>query len=182
MMRILAGLWLVLLVGCSAEPPVMTPVDVFRDPSAQIASQTNVTADRMAGEWVIRQRVASRSWSGDTMTFTTLPNGALQLATTVEFCLTGGAIIDCSDVTQLYLLEKTGPGRWAPQTGNTPFGDEFWVMWMDFDTRTAAIGTPSGEFGWIMDKSPTGGGDRITAAREIMEWFGYDMARLEPPR
>jgi apolipoprotein D and lipocalin family protein len=59
---------------------------------------------------------------------------------------------------------------------------EIWVLWMDFDDRTAAIGTPSGRFGWIMDKNTTGGGDRITAARDIMEWFGYNMAQLEEVR
>jgi apolipoprotein D and lipocalin family protein len=53
------------------------------------------------------------------------------------------------------------------------------VMWMDFDSRTAAIGTPNGDFGWIMDKNPTGGGDRIAAARDIMDWFGYDVSQLQ---
>jgi apolipoprotein D and lipocalin family protein len=49
-------------------------------------------------------------------------------------------------------------------------------MWMDADNRTAAIGTPGGSFGWIMDRKATGGDDRIQAAREIMEWQGYDMS------
>lgn len=51
---------------------------------------------------------------------------------------------------------------------------ELWVKWMDFDDRTASIGSPSGEFGSIIDKSATGGADRIIAARDIMQWFGYD--------
>ena len=62
--------------------------------------------------------------------------------------------------------------------GAQDIGDDLWVLWMDFDSRTAAIGTPSGAFGFIIDKSLTGGADRITAAREIMDWFGYDLARL----
>lgn len=176
---------LALLAGCTpkdAEPPVLTQVAVFRDPSAQIASQTNVTADRMAGEWVVRQRVPSQSWTGDTMTFSMLPNGALELATPVQICDTEEPRRDCSEGRMRYLLEKTGPGRWAVQRGDTSTGSEIWVMWMDFDTRTAAIGTPSGEFGWIMDKAPTGGGDRITAARDIMDWFGYDVSQITDVR
>jgi len=80
-----------------------------------------------------------------------------------------------TDVT-LYLMEPVGPGRWKTQSPSGTLPDEdLWVMWMDFDSRTAAIGNPSGEFGWIMDKNPTGGGDRITAARDIMEWFGWAL-------
>ena len=53
------------------------------------------------------------------------------------------------------------------------------VLWLDADNRTAAIGAPDGRIGWIMDRSPRGGADRIAAAREIMEWQGYDMARMK---
>lgn len=179
MTRILAGLLLMLVVACSPPPPaapVLTQVEVFRNPSAQIASQTNVTADRMAGEWYIRQIFASEARPIDGMSLSALPAGALQLS------VLGGNCVDdiCFETETLVLYEPTGPGRWTPV--DPPAGlprAELWVMWMDFDDRTAAIGTPSGEFGWIMDKNATGGGDRITAARDIMDWFGYDMARLE---
>jgi apolipoprotein D and lipocalin family protein len=75
---------------------------------------------------------------------------------------------------------RVAPGR-AVQTGPGRFrigdGPEWWVMWMDGDNRTAAIGSPGGEFGWIMDRAPKGGADRIKAAKEIMQWMGYDMSR-----
>ena len=155
---------------------VVAASESFRDQSAQIASQTNVAASRMAGDWVIRQRVASQKGPIGGMTLSELPAGALQLS------VLGGDCIDdvCFETETLVLLEPTGPGRWTAV--NPPAGvvtAEIWVMWMDFDTRTAAIGTPSGEFGWIMDKNPTGGRDRITAARDIMDWFGYDVERLQ---
>nr|MCW1951318.1 lipocalin family protein [Octadecabacter sp.] len=152
------------------------PVEVFRDRSAQIASQTDVTAARMAGDWAIRQRFAAPRTPLSGMTLAALPNGALQMSV-----LAGECVDDvCSEEEILILLEKTGPGRWTvrgPQA-HLP-SNELWVMWMEFDSRTAAIGTPSGEFGWIMDKNLRGGGDRITAARDIMDWFGYDVSRLE---
>lgn len=69
-------------------------------------------------------------------------------------------------------LRQTGPGRF--RIGDGP---EWWVMWLDADNRTAAIGTPGGAFGWIMDRAPKGGADRIRAAKEIMQWMGYDMSR-----
>ena len=52
------------------------------------------------------------------------------------------------------------------------------IMWVDEGFRTAAIGTPSGSFGWIIDRNRNGGEDRIKAAREVLEFNGYNMARL----
>jgi apolipoprotein D and lipocalin family protein len=177
--RVVTGLVLVFLVACSAEKPVLTQGAVFRDPSAQIASQTNVTADRMAGSWVIRQRFANQSGPLSGVSFSTLPNGALQMALTRQTC----GVDPCGNDQTLVLIEPTGPGRWSPVDAPIFFPrEELWVMWMDFDSRTAAIGTPSGEFGWIMDKNPTGGGDRIAAARDIMDWFGYDVSQLQEMR
>jgi apolipoprotein D and lipocalin family protein len=176
MRRVLTGLVLVILAACTAEQSVLTQGAVLRDPSAQIASQTNVTADRMAGSWVIRQRFASQSGPLDVVTFSTLPNGALQMAQTRQTC----DVDPCGNDQILVLIEPTGPGRWSPVDVPVFFPrEELWVMWMDFDSRTAAIGTPSGEFGWIMDKNSTGGGDRIAAARDIMDWFGYDVSQLQ---
>lgn len=176
MIRVVAGLMAVILVGCAQEQPILPQVDIFRDPSAQIASQANVSADRMAGRWFIRQGFVNRSRPVTAVTFSTLPNGGLQMAQTRLTC----ELDICLNVETLVLLEQTGPGRWMPvdpPIATSPA--EFWVMWMDFDSRTVAIGTPSGEFGWIMDKSRIGGRDRITAARDIMDWFGYTVAHLQ---
>ena len=179
MKRFLAGLGLLLAVACTQEPVTLTQVEVFRNPSAQIASQTDVTADRMAGTWFIRQRFANQAGPQFGITFKLGDDGALYLLEVAELCEND----ICAQSETLYLMLQTGPGRWKTQTpaGSLPDA-ELWVMWMDFDSRTAAIGTPSGEFGWIMDKSATGGGDRIIAARDIMEWFGYTIARLEEVR
>ncbi|MCF2869952.1 hypothetical protein L0664_02630 [Octadecabacter sp. G9-8] len=175
MIRILTALMILALAACTGAPDIVEPRPVFRDTDAQIASQTDVTAQRMAGEWIIRQRVPAADGPVSAMTLAALPAGALQLS------LLGGDCVEdvCFEEEALVLLTPTGPGRWTPV--NPPAGwpaQEIWVMWMDFDSRTAAIGTPSGEFGWIMDKNLTGGGDRITAARDIMEWFGYNMDQL----
>lgn len=177
MKRVVLALISALLVGCTEKPsaPVQS-VEVFRDTAAQIASQTDVTAARMTGDWVIRQRFAAPRTPRSGMSLSALPNEALQLS------VRGGDCVDdvCFEDEILIVLEKTGPGRWTAQGPQTALPDgELWVMWMEFDSRTAAIGTPSGEFGWIMDKNRTGGGDRITAARDIMDWFGYNVSRLE---
>ena len=52
-----------------------------------------------------------------------------------------------------------------------------WVLWIDADNRSMAIGTPDGRLGWILSKDsiPT---DRLLAAREILAWNGYDVAKM----
>lgn len=176
-MRILWIMVLVVLTACAPPPPSPpAPAPVFRDTSAQIASQTDVTPARLAGEWFVRQEFRSPSLPRlpiSAWEFTVGTNG--DLLTKQIVCDRG----NCTEGPHVALL-LTGPGRWTAVDPPAGFPtQEIWVMWMEFDSRTAAIGTPSGEFGWIMDKSRTGGGDRITAAREIMDWFGYETGQLK---
>lgn len=173
-------LWIALccaaLTACAPEPAQKPPADVFRNTGAQIASQTDVTAERMAGGWYIRQRFASEAGPVYRMSLVALPGGVLEMSELIGDCVDDM----CNEQEIVVLLRPAGPGRWVAD-GPQPLlpEGELWVMWMDYDSRTAAIGTPSGEFGWIMDKNPRGGGDRITAARDIMDWFGYNLRRLE---
>ncbi len=64
-----------------------------------------------------------------------------------------------------------GPGRLAQVRGTAPL----WILWVDDGYRTVAIGTPDGSFGWIMDRDPVPGRDRLRAAREVLAWYGYDL-------
>jgi len=164
------------LAACAAQSPVLTLTEGFRDPSAQIASQTNVTAARMEGDWNIRQRFDSAIGPQGSMALTAQPDGTLRWTFESEDCPNNM----CETPDGLVVLTPAGPGRWRPvDPDGAGFDAELWVMWMDFDDRTVAIGTPDGRFGFIMDKSASGGSDRIAAARDIMDWFGYDIARLE---
>ncbi len=71
-------------------------------------------------------------------------------------------------------LQPTGPGRFAVA------GQEWFVLWVDGDYRTLAIGTPSGAFGFVLNRGGKISGDRMTAAREIFDWNGYDTAAFRP--
>ena len=70
-------------------------------------------------------------------------------------------------------LQVVRPNRW--RAGEA----EFWVLWVDDDFRTAVIGSPTGQFGWIMDRPGAASADRTRAAREILDFSGYDLGRLE---
>ena len=138
------------LAGCLATAPKAPPL---RDPKVSISSQVDVTAKRMAGDWVVRVSLSETARPGERLTLRAGQGGGLWL----------GEIA----------LPDRGQGRFGGG-GGVP---EWWVLWLDAGNRTAAIGTPGGEFGWIMDRRASGGEDRIKAAKEIMQWVGYDMSR-----
>lgn len=52
-----------------------------------------------------------------------------------------------------------------------------WVLWIDADNRSMAIGTPDGGLGMILSKDAIPN-DRLMAAREILAWNGYDLAKI----
>ena len=69
------------------------------------------------------------------------------------------------------LAVPSGPGRLSVA------GEDWWILWVDTGYRTMAIGTPSGRFGFILDRGAIPG-DRLTAAREIFDFNGYRTSAL----
>lgn len=53
------------------------------------------------------------------------------------------------------------------------------VMWVDEGFRTAAVGDADGRWAGIIARDRRGGDDRIVAAREILDFNGWDLSKLE---
>lgn len=70
-------------------------------------------------------------------------------------------------------LIPTGPGRFA-----VAGMEDWWVLWVDSDYRTLVIGTPSGRFGFVLDRGEIAP-DRLTAATEIFDFNGYTTTALK---
>ncbi|UYV36270.1 lipocalin family protein [Rhodobacteraceae bacterium D3-12] len=167
------------LVGCVAPAPDVPPL---RDPAAAISSQVNVTPERLAGAWVVR-----RSWIGDPYLSTDAAGGmaGLRIVRTPQGVRLKAQKFGIDAAKRASFLpfaadlRTSGPGRFEETGGQAFGGAALWVLWMDADDRTVAIGTPNGRFGWIMDRKATGGQDRIKAASDIMEWMGYDLSKAQ---
>ena len=71
-------------------------------------------------------------------------------------------------------MVATKPGRFDLQ-GVGPL----WVLWADADNRTVVFGAPSGEYGLILNRDSSLPADRLTAARDILAFNGYDVAMLQ---
>ena len=138
-----------LVAGCTT--PADDLVLPVRNPTAPVASQADVTIDRLAGRWRVVEAY---------------PDQAPRIVIIGE----GAVRLDTNDPVSAGLI---GPGRL--QVGDAVW----WVHWLDVDNRTAAIGDPDGDFVWIMDRTPASSPDRLAAARDVLGWYGYDLTRIE---
>lgn len=156
---------LMVLAGCAAPS-----VPGFRDPGARISSSAAFDGARFAGQWQVVAAYDEEAACGVRPEIWTLDAAA-------GFVIRGN---DCAAGSVHGFATKgvvNGPGRIlrAGRAGN----EALWVMWVDADYRVAAIGTPDGRFGRIMARPGAARGDLIAAAREVMDFNGYDISRLQ---
>ncbi|MEM6483132.1 MAG: lipocalin [Pseudomonadota bacterium] len=157
---------LALLGGCGTR----TRQTGFRDVSQPLSVTTRADLSALSGPWFVRGH-----FQGDAslamVTFLPNYNGSPAIEYRTEGCLLSG---DCTTETEVQPLLSLGPRR-ARDTGT---GREIWLVWIDEGLRTAAIGTPDGSFGWVLDRAPKNGDDRILAAQEVLEFNGYNVSAL----
>ncbi|MCR8828134.1 lipocalin family protein [Pseudosulfitobacter koreensis] len=166
-MRWLAGLTLAVLAGCAQAPLQIG----YRDSGVIIASTTRFDAARFAGDWVVR---ASYPEDADLRGVTARKDDAAFTLASRQ-C---DAVGVCGTVAEQWPARATGQGRYLLRAPDGAAERNLWVLWVDEEFRTAAVGTPDGAWAWILDRNPTGGADRITAAREVLDFNGYDLTRL----
>ena len=168
-MRQLTRLLPLVLAACAAAPDAG-----FRATDRAIYSNAVFQPDRLAGHW---HQIADFAPPG------AAPCGAGGIAFSPQ---AGGKIGVQADLCLAGLRRSftgearvSGPGR-LRLTGADPagIGAEWWVLWADDGYRTLVIGTPQGGFGMILNREATLPADRWAAARDILAWNGYDLARL----
>lgn len=143
-------------------------IEFHRSTARALGSTTRFDATRFAGRWIIRGEFVH-------------PGQAPQFGE-VNLIERGG-VIAALDVygpsghLEHYVASQPAPGRFS--VGTAPYDTQYWVLWVDADYRTAAIGTPSGSFGWIIDRAKSGGDDRIKAARDVLGFNGYKLSQLK---
>lgn len=160
-----ALLLLALLAACGREVAAPAPVS-FRQAGTPIGSTTRGTSADLLGEWVVSEAFPGAPPGAPPGALLARPGSRVSLAAGP-----GGQVEWVIDGTTL-LATPDGPGRYRA-------GDlRLWVIWVDDDFRTAAVGTPDGSFGWIMDRPGRSSPDRTLSARAILQFNGYDVGRL----
>ena len=143
------------LAGCMAPPEPS-----YRDRAQPLSITTRVAPSLWHGDWYLRaatpgeREIAKLGFDAGSIT----PNCA-------PACGAG------------WHVAPTGTNRWrlTDATGQTR---ELWLIWIDDSGRTAALGEPDGGYAWVLDRSAKGGLDRIQAAREILDFNGYDAGQI----
>ncbi len=154
-----------LALGACAAPVSKSPT-ALRSASAPIYSVAGLNPAQIVGRWVqVAAYQGKTACQSGTIEFTRTPSG---LAASGRLCLDGTERRISGPVAAL------GSGRLS-----VPGMADWWVLWVDSGYRTMAIGTPSGEFGFILDRGELPP-DRLAAAREIFEFNGYTSAALSP--
>jgi len=182
MKRIIAAMSLAMLAACMQEPSVVLPADVsmIRNPTAPVGSQVDVVVADLDGIWMPRLTIQGEWPMGGRPVRFTEQNGDLAILTELNACNTDG---ECATTTWSVQYRQTIAGRFERVAGQDAqtiaHPNEIWIYWFDFDRRTVALGDPNGSYVAILDRSARGGQDRITAAKDILTWYGYDVARLE---
>ena len=148
------------LSACVPAEQALQPQDTFRTPSATFSSTTRVDPARFSGAWRVTAAFASSEG--------TLPPVQLQIAASA----TGLRVEQGGWMMPEGTYASRMPGRFSRQGG-----PEIWLLWVDDDWRTAAMASPDGRLGWIMERGPQAA-DRQKAAREILGWMGFDPGKL----
>ena len=161
---------LLILMGCAAVAPPVT-LGRYRDPAKPIYSNAQLDPSRLVGRWAqvaaFGPQTSVCKPGGVDITPAT---GGLKVV--YRLCQSGAERRGAGP------MQPAGPGRFAVQNQPGPW----WVLWADVDYRTLVIGTPSGQLGFILNRDGALPGDRLAAAREILDWNGYDLTRLQTYR
>ena len=176
MKRLLA---LLALAGCAAplpDEPVGSLFEVYRDTDVQIASKALFEPEKYLGRWYEIARFPvpfERGCAGVTAVYGQGEGGRLTVLNTCRD-LQGEVTAEIRG-----FADVVGPGRLEVTFPTLPFGAaDYWVLWTDDGYRTAVVGAPDGRSGWILNREPTIPADRLTAAREVLDFNGYDLSRL----
>lgn len=163
------------LAGCATQDSAGL-FSVYRDTATPIASKALFDPARYVGVWyeVARYPVPFQSGCvGVTAEYGLRDDGLLSV---LNICRNAAG-----DETGRIMgtAEIVGPGRLKVRFPSVPFvAADYWVLWTDEDYRTAVVGAPNGRSGWILNRTPDIRQDRLDAARDILEFNGYDLTRL----
>ena len=138
----------------------------FRPATAPIYSAAVFDAARISGRWAQVagfQSTGKPACTAGVAEFVVQPAGVV---VTARLCLDG------REVRVEGKLVPRGPGRFAV-SGMA----DWWVLWVDSGYRTLAIGTPSGGFGFVLDRAGITP-DRLNAAAEVFDFNGYAAGAL----
>lgn len=158
-------------VVAACTPKTVTNTGVYRDAAAPIYSIAAFDQNRLAGRWDQVAAFAPEAKVGCRPGGAEFARKADALHLTYRLCLSGRNMAGSG------IIAATGPGRFAI-AGKDGVNQDWWVLWVDEGYRTVVIGSPSGAFGFILNQGKSLPADRLQAAREVLDFNGYNVETL----
>ncbi|KIN63959.1 Lipocalin-like protein [Sulfitobacter noctilucicola] len=154
-LRAAMGAMAMFLVGCTAEP--LPEIEIgLRNPTVPLGGTSRFEAGRFAGDW---QTVRCLGECERSVTY--------QVATDGVFLRRAGDTLTAYSVPAPGILREMG-------------GDStLVVMWVDEGFRTAAVGDADGRWAAVLGRSRKTAPDRVKAATEILDFNGWDIAKMQ---
>lgn len=163
---------LALLLGLAACAAPM-PGPSFRPHGGGIYSTAGLDPARIMGRWHEVAGFYDPAREGCATGLTDVSAGS---GGTLRFSIGACAGIGARTVSA---LPGDAAGRYRPALPGR-LGETWWVLWVGSDNDAMVIGTPSGRFGAILSRTPTLRPDLYEAARQVLDFNGYDLTRLKP--
>ncbi len=137
------------LAACAPEPSDDTRL--LRNPTVPIGAISRFEPERFEGRWQVE--AAAGDW-------------ALR-----GFDVAGGVWSE-NGGARTGQVAPLGRGIFQITYGDTATRD-VWVVWVDPDHNTAALGDPEGSFGFVATRVGTRRADQIRAAEQVLDFNGY---------
>lgn len=169
-----ALLGLAALLAVSACGLVDAVAPSYRDDSVTIASSANFDASRYLGRWYEVARYPNPFQSDCAGSIAEYSAGEGNILVR-NICLDANG----QPTAQIEgTATDEGLGRLSVRLDGVPVAAPYWVLWVDEGYRTAVVGAPNGRVGWILNRDPDIPADRLAAAREVLDFNGYDLTQL----
>ncbi|MEO8242853.1 MAG: lipocalin family protein [bacterium] len=165
MSKLIKSLGVALLLAACARPAGSPPQQSFRTDGALMYSSAVLETAKLSGHWVQVATYAAVAAAGCAPGTVDFSDQARQVAWTL--CLSG--------------RETNGAGSFVPGKAGRYSVEgmaDWWVLWADADYRTLVIGTPSGKFGFVLNRTAGLPPDRLKAVRDILTFNSYKPADL----
>lgn len=164
---------LLLLAACTAG-------ESYRDEDVPMRPYSGFALDRYMGRWYEIARIPNRfeeNCAGVVHDYALNPNGTVEVRIICRVATLAGPVQTFDgrarvlDPPQEW---KISFNRWVPWF----FDGDYVVLWVDPDYRTAVVGDPEGQIGWILGRDHEMAEDLLRAAYEVLYVNGYDLSEI----
>lgn len=128
---------------------------MLRNPTVPIGAISRFDAARFDGRWQV-ERAGAGAWA------------------LAGFEIANGRWQERSEMGATREAQVTPLGRGVLEI---TYGDgskrDLWVVWIDPDHNTAALGDPDGRFGFVVTRVGKRRADQIRAAEQVLDFNGY---------